>query len=214
MILYIIYIIIVRSFRDMGFSPVEAIVVVFASYVFGSGIIDGYVGVSFSNLPLFTYHEFWVVGINVGGAVIPVLLSLYLAFKNRLQLRSILVGIGIVAVVTFLVTIPDPERGIVSEFPYWLIPAVVASVLSLWLYWREKQKAAPLAYLLGTFGVLIGADVFHLIQLLNSEIHVMRTAVIGGASVFDMVFITGLLAVFLDSLLTFQRQRKKKNEDY
>ena len=37
----------------------------------------------------------------------------------------------------------------------------------------------------------------------------MRTAVIGGASVFDMVFITGILAVFLDGLLIIQKKRKK-----
>jgi uncharacterized membrane protein len=211
--LYIVYLVIVRAFRDMGFSALEAIVIVFASFVFGSGIIDGFAGVSFSDIPLFTYHEFWQVGINVGGAVIPLLLSIYLAIKNKLRWVWILLGISIVAVITFLVTYPDPEKGIVSQFPFWFLPAIIASLISLVFTWKVKRKAAPLAYILGTLGVLIGADCFHLFQLLENEIHTTRNAVIGGASVFDMVFITGILAVFLDSLLTFQQKRDRKKKE-
>jgi uncharacterized membrane protein len=213
LVLYIVYLIIVRAFRDMGFSALEAIIVVFASFIFGSGIIDGYAGINFSNIPLFTYHEFWLVGINVGGAIIPLLLSIYLAIKNKLPLTWIFIGITIVAVVTFLVTYTDPEKGIVSQFPFWFLPAVIASVVSLIIMWKSKRKAAPLAYIFGTLGVLIGADCFHLFQLLEHEIHTTRNAVIGGASVFDMVFITGILAVFLDSVLTLQQKRDKKKKE-
>jgi uncharacterized membrane protein len=75
--------------------------------------------------------------------------------------------------------------------------------------WKEKKKAAPFAYTIGTLGVLLGADGFHLMGLLQFETQTMRIAVIGGASVFDMVFITGILAVFLDGLLIIQKKRKK-----
>ncbi|MCJ7698132.1 MAG: DUF1614 domain-containing protein, partial [Thermoplasmata archaeon] len=165
--------------------------------------------VSFSNIPLFTYHEYWMVGINVGGAVIPVLLSIYLSLKNRLKPIRVFLGIGIVTLVTYLVTYPDPEKGIVSTFPLWILPIVIASLVSLVFYWKEKRKAAPLAYVIGTLGVLIGADCFHLIRSLENEVHTTRNAVIGGANVFDMVFITGILAVFLDGLLIFQQKREK-----
>ncbi len=103
----------------------------------------------------------------------------------------------------------DPEKGIVSTFPLWLLPIIIASIVSIIFYWKEKHKAAPLAYVIGTLGVLIGADCFHLISLLENEIHTTRSAVIGGANVFDMIFITGILAVFLDGLLIFQQKRKK-----
>jgi uncharacterized membrane protein len=86
---------------------------------------------------------------------------------------------------------------------------MIASLVSIVFYWKEKRKAAPLAYVIGTLGVLIGADCFHLIRLLENEIHTTRNAVIGGANVFDMVFITGILAVFLDGLLIIQQKRKK-----
>jgi uncharacterized membrane protein len=208
--LYIVYLVITKAFRDMGFSSLEAIVIVFVSFLLGAGIIDGYIGISFSNIPLFTYNKYWMVGINVGGAVIPILLSIYLSLKNRLKPIRVFLGIVIVTLVTYLVTYPDPEKGIVSTFPLWILPIVITSLVSIFFYWKEKRKAAPLAYVIGTLGVLIGADCFHLMSLLQNEIQTTRNAVIGGANVFDMVFITGILAVFLDGILMVQQKRKKE----
>jgi len=76
--LCVVYLIITKAFRDRGFSSLQAIIIVFVSFLLGTGLIDGYVGVNFSNITLFMYHEGWMVGINAGGAVIPVLLSIYL----------------------------------------------------------------------------------------------------------------------------------------
>jgi len=208
--LYIIYLLVTKAFRDMGFSSVEAIIIVFVSFLLGAGIIDEYVGISFSNVPLFTYHSTWRVGINIGGAVIPLLLSCYLFVKNKLKIMVILIGIGIVSIVSFFVTYPDPEKGIVSVFPFWLLPIIIASLLSVVLYWKEKRKAAPVAYVIGTLGVLLGADCYHLMGLLEQEIYSPRNAIIGGAHVFDMVFITGILAVFLDGILLVQQKRKNE----
>jgi uncharacterized membrane protein len=207
---YMGYLIVTRSFDNMGFSEIEAIVIVFVSYLFGSGILDNYSGISFADIPLFTYHVFWVVGISLGGAIIPVVLSVYLSMKHKIRPWWILLGVACVALVTFFVTSPDPDKGIVAKFPLWIFPVFTASIISVLLYWKEKKKAAPLAYIIGTLGVLIGADVLHLISLLNFEIHSTRNAVIGGANVFDMIFITGLLAVFVDSLFMYQGKRKKK----
>jgi len=209
LVLYFVYLIITKAFNDMGFSSLEAIIIVFVCFLLGSGVLDEYLGISVSNIPLFRYHTNWMVGINLGGAVIPILLSVYLGVKNRLKPVMVLLGIGLVAIVTFFVTSPDPERGIVSMFPYWIFPIVVASVVSIMLARGEKRKAAPFAYVIGTLGVLLGADGFHLMSLLQYETQTTRIAVIGGASVFDMVFITGILAVFLDGLFIIQQKRKK-----
>jgi uncharacterized membrane protein len=213
LVLYIVYLVVTKAFHNMGFSSLEAIIIVFVSFLLGAGIIDGYIGISFSDIPLFTYHEYWIVGVNVGGAVIPILLSIYLSLKNRLKPIRVFLGIGIVTLVTYLVTYPDPEKGIVSPFPLWIIPIIITSLVSIFFYWKEKRKAAPLAYVTGTLGVLIGADCLHLINLLDNEIYTTRNTVIGGASVFDMVFITGILAVFLDGVLIFQQKRKKGERD-
>jgi uncharacterized membrane protein len=207
--LYMIYVIITKAFKNIGFSSVEALIIVFLCFLFGSGLIDRYAGISFSNIPLFRYQTSWIVGINIGGAVIPLLLSIYLYYKNKLKPFKVLVGIGIITVVTFFVTYPDPERGIVSAFPFWLLPIICTSFVSILFCWKEKNKAAPLAYTIGTLGVLLGADGFHLISLLQYEVQTTRYAVIGGAHVFDMVFVTGILAVFLDGILIVQQKRKK-----
>ncbi len=204
--LYIGYLIITKAFNDMDFTSFEAIIIVFVSFLLGSGIVDEYIGFSFSNIHLFVYGN-WIVGINTGGAVIPILLSIYLSVKNKLQLSRILLGTIIVAVITYFVTEPIPQKGIVAKFPFWLLPVFFASFASIILSWKDKRKAAPLAYISGTMGVLIGADFLHLISLIETEIQTTRNAVIGGASVFDMVFITGILAVIVDGILIY-RERK------
>ncbi|UCF12725.1 MAG: DUF1614 domain-containing protein [Thermoplasmatales archaeon] len=190
----------------MGFNSFEALIIVFVSFLLGSGIVDEYIGFSFSNIHLFIYGN-WIVGINTGGAVIPIILSIYLLVKNKLKLSRILLGTIIVAVITYFVTEPIPQKGIVAKFPFWLLPVFFASIASIILSWNDKHKAAPLAYISGTMGVLIGADFLHLLSLLETEIQTTRNAVIGGASVFDMVFITGILAVIVDGILLY-RERK------
>lgn len=204
--LYFGYLIITKAFNNMGFNSFEALIIVFVSFLLGSGIVDEYIGFSFSNIHLFIYGN-WIVGINTGGAVIPIILSIYLLVKNKLKLSRILLGTIIVAVITYFVTEPIPQKGIVAKFPFWLLPVFFASIASIILSWNDKHKAAPLAYISGTMGVLIGADFLHLLSLLETEIQTTRNAVIGGASVFDMVFITGILAVIVDGILLY-RERK------
>jgi len=205
--IYIAYLVVTKAFNDMGFTSFEAIIIIFFSFILGVGIIDDYVGFSFSNIPLFIYNN-WLVGINTGGAIIPLILSTYLMIKNKLYTKKILIGIVIVAIITYLVTSVNPQKGIISPFPYWLLPVFFASVTSIFLLWKDKHKAAPFAYICGTIGVLVGADVFHLLELLTYTISEETTAVIGGASVFDMVFITGILAVIIDGLIIYQDKRK------
>ena len=205
--LYIAYLILTKAFEYMDFSSLEAVIIVFGSFILGSGLIDSYVGISFANISLFTYDS-WNVGINTGGALIPMLLSIYLFIKNKLEWKKLLIGILIVTIVTYLVTEPVVNSGIVSRYPYFLLPAFFASITSVVLLRKNFRKAAPFAYISGTIGVLIGADVFHLWTLLNMNTSKGTNAVIGGADVFDMVFITGILAVLIDGFIMY-RQRLK-----
>jgi len=206
LILYIIYLILTKAFRYMGFSSVEAIVIVFVSFLFRFNI---YVfGVNISNIYIFSYNN-WVVGINMGGAIIPILLSIYLFFKKKLDWKKLLISIFLVSIITYLITMPDPSKGIVAKVPFAFIPAIAASVISVVFLYKDFKKAAPFAYISGTIGVLIGADVFHLYELLSHPIDTQINAVIGGANVFDMVFITGIIAVVVDGIILF-RQRLKQ----
>ena len=204
--LYILYLIFTKAFRYMGFSSLEAIVIVFVSFLFGFEIIV--FGFNISNISLFS-HGNWRIGINMGGAIIPILLSVYLTIKKKIPLKKILIGIIIVAIIAFLVTRPVENKGIVASIPYAFLPAFFASLVSIFLSWKTFQKAAPLAYISGIIGVLIGADFFHLPELLSYQISETTNAVIGGADVFDMIFMTGVIAVVLDGLIMF-RQRSKE----
>lgn len=133
-----------------------------------------------------------LLAINVGGAVIPILLSLYLIVKNRLYGIS-LVAIAVVATVCHLLAHPVPGLGIAEPV---FVPPLVTAVVAITL---SRTYAAPLAYISGSLGTLIGADLLNLdkVQGLGAPI-----ASIGGAGTFDGIFVTGLLAVLYASLAT------------
>lgn len=206
MILYIFYLILTKPFEYMGFSTLEAIVIVLVSLIFRFEIFV--FGFNISNLYLFSYNK-WLISINMGGAVIPLLLGFYLKYKKDIPLKKVLVGVLVVTVIAFFVSHPVVSKGIVSSFPYWLLPAFFASLTSVLLSWKTFKKAAPLAYISGTIGVLIGADLLHLPELLSYHIPVSRNAVIGGANVFDMIYLTGLLAVIVDGIIMFKQRAKE-----
>jgi len=132
-----------------------------------------------------------VLAINVGGALIPILLSLYLAFKNRIVVKSA-IAVAVVALVTH--QLAQPVRGVGVALPIF-VPPIIALVCALVLSWRQ---AGPLAYIGGSMGTLIGADIMNLgkIQGLGAPV-----ASIGGAGTFDGVFLVGIVAVLLASLI-------------
>jgi uncharacterized membrane protein len=133
-----------------------------------------------------------IVAVNLGGAVIPTFLSIYLMVKNRLY-RPVLVA---VAIVTFFVHLMAyPVQGVGIAIPVF-IPPLIATVIALLL---SRQYAAPLAYIAGSLGTLLGADILNLgrIQALGAPV-----ASIGGAGTFDGIFMTGILSVLMASLMT------------
>jgi uncharacterized membrane protein len=146
----------------------------------------------------------------MGGAVTPILLSIYLTVKKKISLKKIFLGILVVTIISFFISKPVVSKGIVTAFPYWLLPAFSSSICSVILSWKDFIKAAPLAYISGTIGVLIGADFLHIQELLSYTPDKTTNAIIGGAVVFDMIFITGIIAVILDGIIMF-RQRKKQD---
>ena len=134
------------------------------------------------------HSGFTVIAINVGGCVIPLVFSLYLMFWNRLDPLQVLSGITIVTMVSYLFSRPIAGLGI--GMPFLIAPLTAALVAIL----INSEQSAPLAYITGTLGVLIGADILHLrdIRKIGSPF-----ASIGGAGTFDGIFLTGLIAVLL-----------------
>ena len=128
-----------------------------------------------------------VIAVNVGGALIPTLLSFYLMGKNRLYAQC-LFGVLIVSIVVHMLA--QPVKGVGITLPP-LIPPLVAAGAALLL---SRKSAPALAYISGSLGTLIGADLLNLRNI--QELHAPVLS-IGGAGTFDGVFLSGIIAVLL-----------------
>jgi len=126
-----------------------------------------------------------VLAINVGGAVIPIIMSLYLMMRNQLYTLSFW-GIAVVALACHLLARPVPGIGIAEPI---FVPCLVTTVMALSL---SRRHAGALAYICGSLGTLIGADLMNLGKISGLGAPV---ASIGGAGTFDGIFVIGLLSV-------------------
>ena len=138
-------------------------------------------------IPLVQEWPGTVIAVNVGGAVVPTLLSLYLLCRHRLYVSG-LVGVVIVAVGAHWLAMP--VRGVGIAVPIFIPPLVATA--TAWVL--QRRAAPPLAYIAGSLGTLIGADLLNLGKLQGLGAPV---ASIGGAGTFDGIFVTGILAVLL-----------------
>ena len=192
---------ITMTFDKLGLSPHSAFVLLLCS-LFGSSI----------NLPLFSVRAqlppelvegvFYGllrgprrlfsgrtrVMVNVGGGVIPAAFSLYLFTHARLDVVQTLLAILVVAAVSYRLSRPIPGLGI--AMPIFVAP-LTAAMVALAL---GGDNPAPLAYISGSLGVLLGADLFRLRDIPRLGVSLVS---IGGAGTFDGIFITGLVAVLL-----------------
>jgi len=137
-----------------------------------------------------------VIAVNVGGAVIPTLMSLYLLTKLELWGKG---AIAVAAVAIIIHWLANPVPGLGIAVPVF-VPAVTTAIIALLL---SRERAGPLAYIAGGLGTLIGADLTNLdkVQGLGAPV-----ASIGGAGTFDGIFLTGILAVLLASIFVRPQQ--------
>ncbi len=189
------------AYEHLGLSRRAAMAVLFGALL-GSGIniplvrfpaqrmvepgIVEFFGVQYV-VPYVVERGSTVVAINVGGAVIPVLLVIYLIGRSGMSGRT-LAALGVVSVVTHLLARPVPGVGIALP-P--LLPALAAAGAALLL---DRRGAPRTAFIAGTLGTLIGADLLNLGGLQDLGAPIVS---IGGAGTFDGVFLTGIIAVLL-----------------
>jgi uncharacterized membrane protein len=163
------------AYRKIGVPPRYMFAVLVVSLV-GSHV----------NIPLYAVGR-TVVAINVGGALVPILLSVYLFFRTRLYGRMV-AGTVIVALIVHALARVVPGAGIAVPM---LIPPLVAAAVGLVLSFR---RAPPVAYVAGSMGTLVGADLLNLHRVADIGARVVS---IGGAGTFDGVFLTGIIAGLL-----------------
>jgi uncharacterized membrane protein len=196
-----------RAYLSLGVSSHTAMLLLFASLIgsyFNIPVYDylpqervvSHAVVDFFGrqyvLPVVENWRGTVIAVNVGGAVIPTLMSIYLLITRRLWLKG-LIAIALVAVL--LHWLAHPVRGVGIAVPV-LWPAVATAAVALLL---SRKNAAPLAYIAGSMGTLIGADLTNLDRVRGLGAPV---ASIGGAGTFDGIFLTGILAVLLASIFS------------
>jgi uncharacterized membrane protein len=131
-----------------------------------------------------------LIAVNVGGAVIPASMSIYLLAKYQLWAKAAL-ATAIVAAVCYSLSQPIPGLGIAEPV---FVPAITTAIAALLL---SREHAAQIAYIGGSLGTLIGADLlnFGAIRGLGAPV-----ASIGGAGTFDGIFLIGIVAVLIASL--------------
>lgn len=128
-----------------------------------------------------------VIAVNVGGAIIPCLIAFYLLATTSYPFQA-LIGSAIMTGLSKWLARPVPGLGIAMPA---LIPPIIAALIGLLL---APAQAPMVAYIAGTFGVLIGADLLNLKNLTALRAPVVS---IGGAGTFDGIFLTGIIAVLL-----------------
>ncbi len=195
---FLIQIKIVRiALSKLGLSPAIAFLVIVCSLV-GSAI----------NIPLYTVeaagpaapqdvHQLrrpflmpevtdkQVIAVNVGGAVIPLLLCIYLL--PRAPVLPTFFATLISSLVCFKLSRVVPGMGVTIPM---FIPPLTAVLLSF--IFSPGQKI-PVAFISGVLGVLIGADLLNLSNLPAGP-GIMS---IGGAGVYDGIFLVGIISALL-----------------
>lgn len=206
--------IVVSAFMKIGFSIEDALIILLLSLL-GSSINiplatlrsdapvvrDTYVrvfGVSYRVPFRRVIRNETTIAVNVGGAVIPILISAYLLMKFPSSL--LLAGAGILIVTIITHSVAKPIRGIGIATPA-LVPPLAAALAAILLTSIIHIPDCPIdqcrvvtAYAGGVLGTLIGADLLNLGKIKNLGAPV---ASIGGAGTFDGIFLSGFIALLL-----------------
>lgn len=106
-------------------------------------------------IPMHPVQNETLISVNLGGCLIPAALSFYMFTQSEVTLLDTMSGIAIISVLSYYFSRPIPGAGI--GMPILFTP-VCAAMVGLIL---SPDQSAPLAYISGTMGVLIGADLLH-----------------------------------------------------
>jgi len=132
------------------------------------------------------------ISLNLGGAIIPVGVSLYIVYQAILitgtsLLFSVCAGIILVAAITYVSTRLVPGAGIQVSL---IIPGLTALLAGLLLAGGAGLTAAVTAFVSGTAGTLLGGNIAQLFRIKDLDV---PSVSIGGAGTFGAVFICCIL---------------------
>ncbi|HWR45273.1 DUF1614 domain-containing protein [Sporomusa sp.] len=163
--------------------------------LFIAGIVVG----SFIDIPIM--RSPMQITINVGGAVLPILLSIYLIFKadeTAERVRAIVASLLVAGAVSLGARyLPyEPENMFLDpKLIYGLSAGLIA-----YLAGRSRRSA----FIGGILGIVL-SDIIHIVTL--SGLGIPGTTAIGGAGAFDVTIIAGLVAVMIAELVGETREK-------
>jgi len=183
------------SFSRLGISPQLAVLILFLTLV-GSVInipitrrtVEYSRGLGFGWFEIPVRRESGLA-INLGGAIVPAVLAIYLLFQAPL-LQALISTVLMIIICKFL-TRPIPGRGLAIPM---FMPPVLATLFAVLL---TGEAAAPVAYISGVLGTLIGGDLLNLGKARRLGAGIVS---IGGAGVFDGIFLVGVFSVVLTAI--------------
>ena len=153
----------------------------------------GFFGILYP-MPYFDWEERkTVIAVNVGGALVPLSIVLYELFRLvRLGEYGLLLNTLLAVFIASLLSnaVARPVRGLGIAMPT-LFPPLIAVLLG-WLL--GDGNPTLVAYVSGTLGVLIGADLMNWEKIKRLGAPMVS---IGGAGTFDGIFLAGVIAVLL-----------------
>lgn len=136
-------------------------------------------------LPSFQQEQ--VISINLGGAILPGILCLYLL--SRVNFGPVFLATTVTTLFSYFLS--KPVKGVGIVIPAF-IPPIIAAVAAI--IFAAQGNAPAVAYISGVLGTLIGADLLRLHQIKSFGVSFLS---IGGAGVFDGIFIVGIISVLL-----------------
>ena len=138
-----------------------------------------------------------VIAVNVGGCVVPVLVALwqirFIATWGSWPVIALFFAAAVTIGMSYLMARPVPGIGIVM--PAWSAPlTAIGSACLLLSDPAYDAVRAPVAFVAGVTGPLVGADLLHLRRVLRMPVGMLS---IGGAGTFDGIVLSGLLAALV-----------------
>lgn len=199
------------AFTKIGFSWSDAMLLLLATFI-GAGINVPLITVE-SEVPMVRekvvrwfgmvyripvveqIHNKTTIAINVGGGLIPILVSVYLLLQFPQTLPYALAGSAIVAFATHAVARPIKGVGIATPIFIPPLTAALSAILLTSAFCPASYECLFVtAYVGGVIGTLVGADLFNLGRIAELGAPV---ASIGGAGTFDGIFLSGIIAVLI-----------------
>jgi uncharacterized membrane protein len=183
------------AFERIGISHRHVFIVLLLCFI-GSAVnipiahISNYIPVPHMGTEIMVPRGQIIIAVNVGGALIPAFVSAFLLVRMYHVVRAV-IAVVVVATVSHMFATPVPGVGITIPA---FIPPVAAALCAVLMC---RKEAPQIAYISGSMGTLIGADLLNLGQVVNLASEFVS---IGGAGTFDGIFFSSIIAVLLVSI--------------